>query len=160
LIGERSISWSPRIKEVRTVDHLSRTEPVNAAPDPRQWKALALLCVAFSMVILDARIVILGLPSIEAELDMSADAGHWVMSGCLLSFQSAFAWALVFPAVGLLYAALLLGWRRALGPDGASALAAEGGGQVSPGRRSTGTDRLTSGKRGSRRPTSTRSSGT
>jgi EmrB/QacA subfamily drug resistance transporter len=59
---------------------------VNAAPDPRRWKALALLCVAFFMVILDAQIVILGLPSIEAELDMSADAGQWVLSAYLLSF--------------------------------------------------------------------------
>jgi EmrB/QacA subfamily drug resistance transporter len=55
-------------------------------PDPRRWKALALLCVAFFMVILDAQIVILGLPSIEADLEMSADAGQWVMSAYLLSF--------------------------------------------------------------------------
>ena len=55
-------------------------------PDPNRWKALALLCVAFFMVILDSQIVILGLPSIEAELGMSADAGQWVMSAYLLSF--------------------------------------------------------------------------
>jgi hypothetical protein len=30
-------------------------------PDPRRWKALALLCVANFMVILDAQIVILAL---------------------------------------------------------------------------------------------------
>lgn len=70
---------------------------MNSQPDPglltssaqdkaRRWKALALLCVAFFMVILDAQIVILGLPSIEAELDMSVDAGQWVMSAYLLSF--------------------------------------------------------------------------
>jgi EmrB/QacA subfamily drug resistance transporter len=55
-------------------------------PDPRRWKALALLCVAFFMVILDAQIVILALPSIEAELSMSADAAQWVLSAYLLSF--------------------------------------------------------------------------
>ena len=55
-------------------------------PDPRRWKALALLCVANFMVILDAQIVILGLPSIEAELGLSADGGQWVMSAYLLSF--------------------------------------------------------------------------
>src|SRR5215218_7396524 len=38
------------------------------------------------MVILDAQIVILALPSIEADLDLSADAGQWVMSAYLLSF--------------------------------------------------------------------------
>ena len=31
-----------------------------------------MLCLAFFMVILDAQIVVLGLPSIEADLDMSA----------------------------------------------------------------------------------------
>lgn len=59
---------------------------LNPHPDPRRWKALALLCVAFFMVILDAQIVILGLPSIEADLGLSADAGQWVMSAYLLSF--------------------------------------------------------------------------
>jgi EmrB/QacA subfamily drug resistance transporter len=59
---------------------------MTAQPDPRRWWALALLCLAFFMVILDAQIVILGLPSIEADLGMSADAGQWVMSAYLLSF--------------------------------------------------------------------------
>jgi EmrB/QacA subfamily drug resistance transporter len=54
--------------------------------DPRRWKALALLCVAFFMVILDAQIVILGLPSIEEDLGFSAGGAQWVMSAYLLSF--------------------------------------------------------------------------
>jgi EmrB/QacA subfamily drug resistance transporter len=54
--------------------------------DPRRWKALALLCLANLMVILDAQIVILALPSIESDLGLSADAGQWVMSAYLLSF--------------------------------------------------------------------------
>jgi EmrB/QacA subfamily drug resistance transporter len=54
--------------------------------DPRRWKALALLCLANLMVILDAQIVILGLPSIEADLGLSADSGQWVLSSYLLSF--------------------------------------------------------------------------
>jgi EmrB/QacA subfamily drug resistance transporter len=59
---------------------------MSSSADPRRWWALALLCLAFFMVILDAQIVVLGLPSIEADLDMSADAGQWVMSAYLLSF--------------------------------------------------------------------------
>jgi EmrB/QacA subfamily drug resistance transporter len=77
--------------------HRPERSALNGQPNPRlltwdaqakarRWKALALLCVAFFMVILDAQIVILGLPSIEADLDMSADAGQWVMSAYLLSF--------------------------------------------------------------------------
>jgi EmrB/QacA subfamily drug resistance transporter len=53
--------------------------------DPRRWKALALLCLANLMVILDAQIVILGLPSIKADLGLSADGAQWVMSAYLLS---------------------------------------------------------------------------
>jgi EmrB/QacA subfamily drug resistance transporter len=59
---------------------------MTSQPDPRRWWALALLCLAFFMVILDAQIVVLGLPTIESDLDMSADAGQWVMSAYLLSF--------------------------------------------------------------------------
>jgi EmrB/QacA subfamily drug resistance transporter len=55
-------------------------------PDPLRWKALALLCLAFFMVILDAQIVILGLPSIEEDLGFSAGGAQWVMSAYLLSF--------------------------------------------------------------------------
>jgi EmrB/QacA subfamily drug resistance transporter len=55
-------------------------------PDPLRWRALALLCLAFFMVILDAQIVILGLPSIEADLGLSASGAQWVLSAYLLSF--------------------------------------------------------------------------
>ena len=57
-----------------------------AAPDPRRWKALILLCVANFMIILDAQIVILALPSIERDLPMSSGAGQWVLSAYLLAF--------------------------------------------------------------------------
>jgi EmrB/QacA subfamily drug resistance transporter len=57
-----------------------------AQPDPRRWKALALLCLAFFMVILDAQIVILGLPSIEEDLGLSAGTSQWILSAYLLSF--------------------------------------------------------------------------
>jgi len=55
-------------------------------PDPRRWKALALLCTAFFMVILDSSIVLVALPSIETDLDFSARDLQWVLSAYLLSF--------------------------------------------------------------------------
>src|SRR5437879_5428018 len=55
-------------------------------PDPRRWRALALLCLAGFMVILDSQIVVLALPSIATALDFSAGGAQWVMSGYLLSF--------------------------------------------------------------------------
>src|SRR4051794_1513788 len=63
-----------------------RLQNIPSRPDPRRWKALALLCLANLMVILDAQIVILGLPSIEGDLGLSARGGQWVMSAYLLSF--------------------------------------------------------------------------
>jgi EmrB/QacA subfamily drug resistance transporter len=56
------------------------------APDPRRWWALALLCGAFFMVILDAAIVTVALPSIEKELDFSAQGLQWVVSAYALTF--------------------------------------------------------------------------
>jgi EmrB/QacA subfamily drug resistance transporter len=55
-------------------------------PDPRRWKALALLCTAFFMVILDSAIVLVALPSIDADLAFSAGDLQWVLSAYLLSF--------------------------------------------------------------------------
>jgi EmrB/QacA subfamily drug resistance transporter len=54
--------------------------------DPRRWKALALLCTAFFMVILDSAIVLVALPSIDADLAFSAGGLQWVLSAYLLSF--------------------------------------------------------------------------
>jgi EmrB/QacA subfamily drug resistance transporter len=59
---------------------------VSAQLDPRRWKALALLCTAFFMVILDSAIVIVALPSIEADLAFSAGDLQWVLSAYLLTF--------------------------------------------------------------------------
>ena len=55
-------------------------------PDPRRWWALALLCAAFFMVILDANIVIVALPSIEADLGFSEQGLQWVISAYALTF--------------------------------------------------------------------------
>src|ERR671925_181262 len=55
-------------------------------PDPRRWRALALLCTAFFMVILDSAIVVVALPSMDADLAFSAGDLQWVLSAYLLSF--------------------------------------------------------------------------
>ena len=65
------------------LDSLHTSPPV---PDPRRWKALALLCTAFFMVILDSAIVVVALPSIDADLAFSAGDLQWVLSAYLLSF--------------------------------------------------------------------------
>ena len=56
------------------------------ALDPRRWWALALLCGAFFMVILDAAIVTVALPSIEKDLSFSVQGLQWVVSAYALTF--------------------------------------------------------------------------
>ena len=55
-------------------------------PDPRRWWALALLCGAFFMVLLDGTIVLVALPSIGADLGFSEHSLQWVLSAYALSF--------------------------------------------------------------------------
>ena len=57
-----------------------------AQPDPRRWKALALLCGAFFMVILDANIVVVALPSIDEALSFSEQGLQWVISAYAVTF--------------------------------------------------------------------------
>src|SRR5215813_8830665 len=56
------------------------------ALDPRRWWALALLCGAFFMVIVDGTIVIVALPSIGADLGFSEQGLQWVVSAYALTF--------------------------------------------------------------------------
>jgi EmrB/QacA subfamily drug resistance transporter len=54
--------------------------------DPRRWKALAVLGVAYLMVVLDVSIVNVALPSIQTDLNFSPEALQWVVSGYALTF--------------------------------------------------------------------------
>jgi EmrB/QacA subfamily drug resistance transporter len=57
-----------------------------AVPDPKRWWALALLCSAFFMVILDVSIVNVALPSIQKDLHFSQGDLQWVLSAYALTF--------------------------------------------------------------------------
>jgi MFS family permease len=61
---------------------------VNAhAADPKRWKALAVLGVAYLMVVLDVAIVNVALPSIQSDLHFSSNESlQWVVSGYALTF--------------------------------------------------------------------------
>jgi EmrB/QacA subfamily drug resistance transporter len=54
--------------------------------DPRRWKALALLGVAYLMVVLDVSIVNVALPSIQHKFDFSTENLQWVVSAYALTF--------------------------------------------------------------------------
>jgi EmrB/QacA subfamily drug resistance transporter len=55
-------------------------------PDPRRWKALAVLGIAYLMVVLDVSIVNVALPSIQKDLHFSTENLQWVVSGYALTF--------------------------------------------------------------------------
>ena len=56
------------------------------APDPLRWKALAVLGVAYLMVVLDVSIVNVALPSIQEDLGFTTEDLQWVVSGYALTF--------------------------------------------------------------------------
>jgi MFS family permease len=47
-------------------------------PDPRRWKALAVLGIAYLMVVLDVSVVNVALPSIQTDLGFSPQDLQWV----------------------------------------------------------------------------------
>src|SRR5207253_5858267 len=57
-----------------------------AGPDPRRWQALALVCVAFFMTVLDVSIVNLALPSIGHSLHFSPTGLQWVITAYAITF--------------------------------------------------------------------------
>jgi EmrB/QacA subfamily drug resistance transporter len=57
-----------------------------ATPDPRRWLALALLAVAQFVVVLDASIMNIALPSIGSELRVSQESLSWIINGYVLTF--------------------------------------------------------------------------
>lgn len=64
------------------------TDPIEQAStaDPRRWKALALLGLAFFMVILDATIVLTAVPSMQEELGFTVSGVQWVLTAYALTF--------------------------------------------------------------------------
>src|SRR3954451_4553059 len=57
-----------------------------ASFDPNRWIALVLLCAAQFMVVLDASIVNVALPSIKDDLGFSQESLQWVVSSYTLAF--------------------------------------------------------------------------
>jgi EmrB/QacA subfamily drug resistance transporter len=56
------------------------------APDPRRWQALALVCVAFFMTVLDVSIVNVALPSIGRSLHFSETGLQWVITAYAITY--------------------------------------------------------------------------
>ncbi len=62
--------------------------PPQTRPEPSRWAVLALLGVAQLMVVLDATIVNIALPSAQQALHFSTDSRQWVITAYALAFGS------------------------------------------------------------------------
>ncbi|NEE00898.1 MFS transporter [Phytoactinopolyspora halotolerans] len=63
-------------------------DQVAQQPDPRRWRALAIISIAQLMVVLDATIVNIALPSAQADLGISDGNRQWVITAYALAFGS------------------------------------------------------------------------
>ena len=57
-----------------------------AAPDPRRWLALGVIAIAQLMIILDASIVNIALPSAQTDLGISDASRQWVITAYTIAF--------------------------------------------------------------------------
>jgi EmrB/QacA subfamily drug resistance transporter len=69
-----------------TVTDISVTSTNSVPPDPRRWLALAVIAVAQLMVVLDATIVNIALPSAQKALDISTADRQWIVTAYTLTF--------------------------------------------------------------------------
>ena len=58
----------------------------NHKPDPQRWLALAVVCAAFFMTVLDGTIVTVALPSIKNSLHVSDTTLQWVLIAYTITF--------------------------------------------------------------------------
>src|SRR5271156_3701608 len=65
-----------------------RSTSAAAEPDPRRWWSLAVIAIAQLMIVLDASVVIVALPSAQRALHISIADRQWVMSAYTLAFGS------------------------------------------------------------------------
>jgi EmrB/QacA subfamily drug resistance transporter len=95
--------------------------PTQTVRDPNRWAVLALLSVAQLMVVLDATIVTVALPSAQHALGFSNESRQWVVTAYALAFGSLL---LVGGKVGDLFGRK---WALIVGLVGFSAASAVGG---------------------------------
>jgi MFS family permease len=73
---------------VATNDVARQNVPLETQPDPRRWWSLSVIAMAQLMIVLDASVVIVALPSAQRSLHISLADRQWVMSAYTLAFGS------------------------------------------------------------------------
>lgn len=64
----------------------ANTQNTHADLDPNRWRALVVIAIAQLMVVLDASIVNIALPSLQADLEITDANRQWVVTGYTLAF--------------------------------------------------------------------------
>src|SRR5439155_26837950 len=95
--------------------------------EPNRWAALALLSVAQLMVVLDATIVTIAIPSAQKALHFSTESRQWIITAYALAFGSLLLlggklgdlfgrkWALITGLVGFSIASAIGGLAQSFG---------------------------------------------
>src|SRR5579884_261513 len=69
----------------RLIRRPERTDAMTAKPDPRRWKALAVLGLIQFMLVLDVTVVNVALPRIQHDLGFTRSGLAWVVNGYVLA---------------------------------------------------------------------------
>src|ERR1700691_1480999 len=69
-------------------DSAAAVPPAGAAPDPRRWLILAVIALAQLMIVLDATVVNIALPSAQRSLHFTTVDRQWVVTAYALAFGS------------------------------------------------------------------------
>jgi EmrB/QacA subfamily drug resistance transporter len=69
-----------------TLDRFESPEPAVPQADPRRFRALAVIAVAQLMIVLDASVVVIALPSAQRALHISVANRQWVLTAYTLAF--------------------------------------------------------------------------
>ncbi len=77
---------TPSTEPSTAAEHPTGPADGSEAPDPRRWRALMVIAIAQLMIILDASIVNIALPSAQQELGISDANRQWVVTAYTLAF--------------------------------------------------------------------------
>ena len=80
-------SWAPGVSVVAKADSAQSTVPHNPFYE-RRWIALGVVVIAQIMILLDATVVNVALPSAQADLGFSDANRQWVITAYVLAFGS------------------------------------------------------------------------
>ena len=69
-----------------TIDLAAGASPDTSTPDPRRYRALAVIAIAQLMIVLDASVVTIALPSAQRALHISVANRQWVLTAYTLAF--------------------------------------------------------------------------